>query len=75
MTIAEYGHVDLFRSGVLSNISSLGQIGHLRLSYNNFYSHGETSNFVTPPGTRPLAKTQDLHNLTSQRPLDDTDQI
>ncbi len=38
------------------------------------YSHGETSNFVTPPGTRPLAKTQDLHNLTSQRPLDDTDQ-
>ncbi len=28
MTIAEYGHVDLFRSGVLSNISSLGKIGH-----------------------------------------------
>ncbi len=28
MTIAEYGHVDLFRSGVLSNVSSLGKIGH-----------------------------------------------
>ncbi len=28
MTIAEYGHLDLFRSGVLSNISSLGKIGH-----------------------------------------------
>ncbi len=26
--------------------------------------------FVTPPWTRPLTKTQDLHNLTSQRPLD-----
>ncbi len=28
MTIAEYGHVDLFRSGALSNISNLGKIGH-----------------------------------------------
>ncbi len=39
------------------------------LSYNNFYSHGETSKFVMPPWTRPLTKTLDLRNLKSQRPL------
>ncbi len=38
--------------------------------YNSFYSHGETSNFVMPPWTRPLAKTQALRNLTSQKRLD-----
>ncbi len=26
--------------------------------------------FVRPPWTRPLTKTQDLNNLTLQRPLD-----
>ena len=28
MAITEFGHVDMFRSGVLSNMWSLGQIGH-----------------------------------------------
>ncbi len=28
MNLFEYGHVDLFRSGVLSNMWSLVQIGH-----------------------------------------------
>ncbi len=33
-----------------------GRSDILWLSYNNIYSHGETSNFVTPPGTHPLTK-------------------
>ncbi len=37
---------------------------------NNFLFHGETSNFARPPQTRPLMKTLDLRNLTSQRALD-----
>ncbi len=42
---------------------------------NGFYSHGETSKFVMPPWTRPLTKTLDLRNLTSQRALDYNDQF
>ncbi len=64
----------MFRPGLLSTCEVWGRSDILRLSYNNFYSHGETSNFVTPQG-HAFSETQDLHNLTSQRPLDDTDQI
>ncbi len=39
------------------------------LSYNNIYSHGETSKFDRTPRTRPPMKTLDLRNLTSQRPF------
>ncbi len=42
--IMEYWPLDMFRPGLLSNLISLGKIVHLWLSYNNFYSHGETSN-------------------------------
>lgn len=45
------------------------------LSYSNFLFDGNKSNFVRPPGTRPLTKTQDLLNLASQRPYDYTYQI
>ncbi len=37
--------------------------------------HGETPKFVRLPGTQPLTKTQDLHNLKSQRPYDLTHNI
>ncbi len=70
MTIAEYGHVDLFRSGVLSNISSWGRSDIVWLSYYNFLFHGESSKFVRLPRTRPSTKTLDLRNLTSHRALD-----
>ncbi len=45
------------------------------LSYNNIYSHGETSKFERTPRTRPPMKTLDLRNLTSQRALDCNDQF
>ncbi len=44
MTIAEYGHVDLFRSGVLSNISSLGKIGHCMAELLQLPVHGDHRN-------------------------------
>ncbi len=72
MTITEYGHV--FRTGLLSNIKHLIKVWRrsdiVCLNYNNFLFHGETLKFVRPPWTRPSTKTQDLHNLTSQRALD-----
>ncbi len=73
MTITEYGHVDLLRTGVLSNMWRLGQI--VCLSYNNFLFHGEILKYGRPPRTGPSTKTHDLRNLTSQRALDYTDQI
>ncbi len=44
---------DVCRPGFLSNMWSLGQIEHCMLSYNNIYSHGETSKFDRTPRTRP----------------------
>ncbi len=70
MIILEYCCLDVFRPGLLSTCEVWGRSDIVWLSYNNFYSLGETSYFVTPPRTRPLTKTQDLHNLTSQGPLD-----
>ncbi len=75
MTIAEYGHVDLFRSGVLSNISSLGKIGHCMAELLQLPVSWRIIQFVRPPRTRPSTKTLDLRNLTSHRALDYTDQI
>ncbi len=44
MNLYEYGHLDLFRSGVLSSVWSLGQTDIYGWVNNSFYSHGETSN-------------------------------
>ncbi len=50
-----------------------GRSNILWLSYNNFYSHGETSKSVMPPRTRPLTKTLDqwfsnfLHQVPPQK--------
>ncbi len=67
MTITECGHVDLFKSGLLLICEVWGRSDIVWLSYNNFLFNGETSNFARPPQTRPLMKTLDLRNLTSQR--------
>ncbi len=70
MSITKHWHVDVFRPWLLSKTEVWGRSDILWLSNNSFYSHGDTSNFVTPPWTRPLAKTQALRNITSQMPLD-----
>ncbi len=75
MTITEYGHVDLFRSGVYQTCEVWCRSDIACLSYNNFLFHGETSKFDRTPRTRPPMKTLDLHNLTSQRALDYNDQF
>ncbi len=74
MTITEYGHLYLFRSGFLSNVK-FGADRTACLRYNNFLFHGETSKFDRTPRTRPPMKTLDLRNLTSQRALDYNDQF
>ncbi len=60
MTIAEYGHVDLFRSGVLSNISSLGKIGHCMAELLQLPVSWRIIEIVRLPRTRPSSKTLDL---------------
>ncbi len=60
MTITEYGHLDLFRSGFLSNMWSWCRSDIACLRYNNFLFHGETSKFDRTPRTRPPMKTLDL---------------
>ncbi len=75
MNLYEYRHLDLFRSGQCSGLDSYrtcevwGRSNIIWMSYNYFYSLGETSKSVMPPRTRPLTKTLDLRNLTSQGPL------
>ncbi len=75
INLYECGPLDLFRSGVLSNMGILVHIGHCMLSYNNFLFHGESSKFDRTPRTHPPMKTLDLRNLTSQRALDYNDQF
>ncbi len=67
MTITEYEHGHLFRTELLSNVGSLGQIGHCLPELQQLPVHGEqTSNFVRAARDTALTKTQDLRNLTSQ---------
>ncbi len=56
MTIAEYGHVDLFRLGVLSNISSLGKIGHCMAELLQLPVSCESSKFVRAATDMPLQR-------------------
>ncbi len=75
MIIMQYWPLDVSGQDSYQTCEDWGRSDILWLSYNNFYFHGEIAEFVKPPWTRPSTKTLDLHNLTSQRPLDDTDQI
>ncbi len=70
MSITKHWHRDVFRPWSYQTCEVWDRSDILWLSNNNLYSHGETSNFVTPPLTRPLAKTQALRNLRSQRRFD-----
>ncbi len=70
MTIAEYGHVDLFRSGVLSNISSLGKIGHCMAELLQLPVSWRIIEICQAATDTPSTKTLDLRNLTSHRALD-----
>ncbi len=70
MTISGYWHVDIFRPGLLSNLISLGKIVHFMAELQQLLFPWRDIEFVRPPWIRPLTKTQDLNNLTLQRPLD-----
>ncbi len=67
--IMQYWPLDVFRPGLLSNLWSLGQIGHFMAELQQLVFPWRYIELVTPPWTRPSTKTQDLHNLISQRPL------
>ncbi len=76
MTITEYGHGHVFRTGLsLSNVKFGAKSDIVCLNYNNFLFHGETSKLFWPSRTCPSTEIQDLRNLTSQRALAYTDQI
>ncbi len=62
--------LDMFRPGLLSNLISLGKIVHFMAELQQLLFPWRDIEFVRPPWTRPLTKTQDLNNLTLQRPLD-----
>ncbi len=65
----EYWPLDMFRPGLLSNLISLGKIVHFMAELQQLLFPWRDIEFVRPPWTRPLTKTQDLNNLTLQRPL------
>uniref|UniRef100_A0A673NHA2 Homeobox containing 1 n=1 Tax=Sinocyclocheilus rhinocerous TaxID=307959 RepID=A0A673NHA2_9TELE len=49
MTITEYGHGHVFRTGSFQTCEIWGRSEIVCLNYNNFLFHGETSKFVRPP--------------------------
>ncbi len=53
MTITEYGHLDLFKSGFYQTCEVWCRSDIACLRYNNFLFHGETSKFDRTPRTRP----------------------
>ncbi len=76
MTITEYGHLDLFRSGFLSNTVKFGADRDIAcLRYNNFLFHGETSKFDRTPRTRPPMKNSRSSQFNVTRALDCNDQF
>ncbi len=66
----EYWLLDMFRPGLLSNLISLGKIVYFMAELQQLLFPWRDIEFVRPPWTCPLTKTQDLNNLTLQRPLD-----
>ncbi len=66
----EYWLLDMFRPGLLSNLISLGKIVYFMAELQQLLFPWQDIEFVRPPWTCPLTKTQDLNNLTLQRPLD-----
>ncbi len=62
--------LDMFRPGLLSNLISLGKIVHFMAELQQLLFPCETSNLSGRHGHALLTKTQDLNNLTLQRPLD-----
>jgi len=66
----EYWPSAVFRPGLLSNIWSLRKIRDFMTELQQLLFPWRDIKLLTAPWTRPLTKTQDLHNLPSQRPLD-----
>ncbi len=66
----EYWLLDMFRPGLLSNLISLGKIVYFMAELQQLLFPWRDIEFVRTPWTCPLTKTQDLNNLTLQRPLD-----